>query len=167
MSSKATSERPSSSKWSRGEHLIWLTGSALGICLLMILGLLAVILSNGLGIFWPSPIEKVTLKDGSVIAGEPIQRQAIPNPGHADNLEKHRIQLKVGNRDLYGFDFKWIDESEIAKHEEPAGLYLVERSSSGRRRRSSRATRRSRSGPRRLRPGCRSSWRRPPGTGPT
>ena len=48
----------------RGEHLIWLTGSALGICLLMILGLLAVILSNGLGIFWPSRIEQLTLKDG-------------------------------------------------------------------------------------------------------
>ena len=106
---------PPSSKWARGEHLIWLTGSALGICLLMILGLLAVILSNGLGIFWPSRIEKLTLKDGSVLAGEPIQRQAIPNPGHADDLEKHRVQLKVGNRDLYGFDFKWVDESEIAK----------------------------------------------------
>ena len=97
----------------------------------MILGLLAVILTNGLGIFWPSRIEKLTLKDGSVLAGEPVQRQAIPNPGHADNLEKHRVQLKVGNRDLYGFDFKWIDESEIAKSEEPAGLYLVERSEYG------------------------------------
>jgi phosphate transport system permease protein len=122
---------PPSSKWARGEHLIWLTGSALGICLLMIVGLLAVILSNGLGIFWPSRIEQLTLKDGSVLAGEPIQRQAIPNPGHADNLEKHRVQLKVGNRDLYGIDFRWIDESEIAKREEPGGLYLVERSEYG------------------------------------
>jgi phosphate transport system permease protein len=122
---------PPSSKWARGEHLIWLTGSALGICLLMILGLLAVILTNGLGIFWPSRIEQLTLKDASVIAGEPIQRQAIPNPGQPDDLEKHRVQLKVGNRDLYGFDFKWVDESQIAKTEEPAGLYLVERSEYG------------------------------------
>jgi phosphate transport system permease protein len=97
----------------------------------MILGLLAVILSNGLGIFWPSRIEQLTLKDGSVLAGEPVQRQAIPNPGHADNLEKYRVQLKVGNRDLYGIDFRWIDESEIAKREEPGGLYLVERSEYG------------------------------------
>jgi len=115
----------------RGEHLIWLTGSALGICLLMILGLLLVILTKGLGIFWPSRIEQLTLKDASVLAGEPVQRQAIPNPGQPDNLEKHRVQLKVGNRDLYGFDFKWVDESEIAKREEPAGLYLVERSEYG------------------------------------
>ena len=131
MSSKATSERPPSSKWSRGEHLIWLTGSALGICLLMILGLLAVILTNGLGIFWPSRLQQLTLNDGTVLAGELVQRQAIPNPGHPDHLKKHRVQLKVGNRDLYGFDFKWVDESEIARRDEPAGLYLVERSEYG------------------------------------
>ena len=33
----------------RGDHMIWFTGSALGICLLMIFGLLAIILVNGLG----------------------------------------------------------------------------------------------------------------------
>ena len=115
----------------RGEHLIWLTGSALGICLLMILGLLAVILTNGLGIFWPSRIEQLTLKDGSLLAGEPVQRQAIPNPGQPDNLKNYRLQLKVGNRDLYGIDFRWVNESEIAKQDEPAGLYLVERSEYG------------------------------------
>ena len=117
--------------FSRGDHLVWLTGSALGISLLMILGLLAVILTNGLGIFWPSPIEQVTHVDGSVFAGEPMQRQAIPNPGQPDHLQKHRLQLKVGNRDLYGFDFKWFDEADIAKRERPQGLYLVERSEYG------------------------------------
>ena len=115
----------------RGEHLIWLTGSALGICLLMILGLLAVILSNGLGIFWPQPIELVTLKDGSRLAGELVQRQAIPNPGQPDHLKKHRLQLKVGNRDLYGLDFRWVDEADVAKREMPRELFLVERSEYG------------------------------------
>ncbi|HXK11179.1 MAG TPA: phosphate ABC transporter permease PstA [Vicinamibacteria bacterium] len=115
----------------RGEHLIWLTGSALGICLLMILGLLTVILANGLGIFWPSRIEELTLVDGSVVAGERVQRQAIPDPGHPDHLKKHRRQLKTGNRDIYGIDFRWVNESEIARSEEPKGLYLVERSEYG------------------------------------
>ena len=131
MSSPATTERPPSSKWARGEHLIWLTGSALGICLLMILGLLAVILTNGLGIFWPSRLQQLTLNDGTVLAGELVQRQEIPNPGSPDQPKKHRVQLKVGNRDLYGFDFKWVDESVIAKRDEPTGLYLVERSEYG------------------------------------
>ena len=38
----------------RGEPMIWLTGSALGACLLMIAGLIGVILVNGLSFFWPS-----------------------------------------------------------------------------------------------------------------
>ncbi|MGH9335862.1 MAG: phosphate ABC transporter permease PstA, partial [Vicinamibacteria bacterium] len=86
----------------RGDPMIWFTGSALGISLLMIFGLLAVILTNGLGVFWPHPVERVTLGDASVWAGEINQRQAIPNPGEADHLEKHRLQLRVGNRDVYG-----------------------------------------------------------------
>jgi phosphate transport system permease protein len=111
--------------------MIWFTGSALGICLLMIFGLLAIILVNGLGIFWPHPIEKITAKDGAVVAGEIVQRQAIPNPGHPDHLLNHRIQLRTGNRDLYGFDFTWMDEADIAQRERPAGIFFVERSEYG------------------------------------
>jgi phosphate transport system permease protein len=117
--------------FARGDHMVWLTGSALGICLLMILGLLAVILTNGLGIFWPSRIEKVTLKDGTVLAGEPMQRQAIPDPGRPDHLKAYRDQFKVANRDLYGADFRWVDEKDIATREHPRDLYLVERSEYG------------------------------------
>jgi phosphate transport system permease protein len=111
--------------------LIWFTGSALGICLLLILGLVAVILTNGLGVFWPSRLEQLALKDGTVVAGELVQRQAIPDPGQADHLKRHRLQLRVGNRDLYGFDYRWIDESQIVRRDQPQGLLLVERSEYG------------------------------------
>ncbi len=112
-----------------GEPLVWFTGSALGICLLMILGLLVVILANGLGVFWPSRIELLTLRDGTLVAGEPVQRQRIPDRG--GRPARHRVQLKVGNRDLYGLDFRWIDESEVARREKPEDLFLVERSEYG------------------------------------
>ena len=36
----------------RGDSAIWLAGSGLGICLLMIAGMILLILSNGLGFFW-------------------------------------------------------------------------------------------------------------------
>ena len=49
----------------RGDPMIWLTGSALGICMLMIAGLIIVILVNGLSFFWPKPLEQATLKDGT------------------------------------------------------------------------------------------------------
>jgi phosphate transport system permease protein len=117
--------------FSRGDHMVWLTGSALGVCLVMILGMLLVILTNGLGIFWPPAIEQLKLKDGSLLAGELIQRQAIPDPDRPDRVVKHRVQLKVGNRDLYGIDFKWVDEDQIAERSRPQELQLVERSEYG------------------------------------
>jgi phosphate transport system permease protein len=117
--------------FSRGDHMVWLTGSALGVCLVLILGMLLVILTNGLGIFWPAPLEELKLKDGTLVAGELMQRQPIPDPGKAGDLKKHRLQLKIGNRDLYGIDFKWIDEDQVAGRSRPEGLYLVERSEYG------------------------------------
>ncbi len=111
----------------RGEPMIWLTGSALGACILMIGGLIAVILVNGLSFFWPQPLEQITLADGGVFMGEVVAREAIPNPGQPDTLEKHRILLRLGNRDLLGSDFKWINESDIAKREKPTHAFFVER----------------------------------------
>ena len=111
----------------RGEPMIWLTGSALGICILMIAGLIIVILVNGLSFFWPKRLEQVTLKDGSAFLGEVANREAIANPGQPDHRQKQRILLRVGNRDLYGFDFKWVDEDAIAKREAPRDAYFIER----------------------------------------
>jgi phosphate transport system permease protein len=111
----------------RGDPFIWLTGSALGICLLMIAGLVAIVLSNGLGFFWPSQLLQVTLRDGHTFLGEVVAREAIPDPDRPDRRVRHRIQVKVGNRDLYGFDFKWIDEDDIARSDYPLDALYVER----------------------------------------
>jgi phosphate transport system permease protein len=111
----------------QGEGWVWFTGSALGVCLLMVGGLVALILVHGLGFFWPDRLERVTLKDGSVFLGEPVAREPIPAPGTPEHHQRHRIQLKVGNRDLLGFDFKWIDEDQIASRDHPPDAYYVER----------------------------------------
>jgi phosphate transport system permease protein len=111
----------------RGDPLIWFTGSALGMCILMIAGLIVVILVNGLSFFWPQPLERVTLKDATAYLGEVQAREPIPDPGQPDHLKHERLLLRVGNRDLYGFDFKWIRQDEIAKTEKPSDAYFVER----------------------------------------
>ena len=80
-------------------------------------GLVSVILVNGLGFFWPKQLLQVTLEDGRVYLGEQVGYEAIPDPGQDDHLQHHRIQLKVGNRDLYGQDFIWIPEDEILDEE--------------------------------------------------
>src|SRR4029453_13107733 len=111
----------------RGDPMIWMTGSALGMCIVMIGGLLLVILVNGLSFFWPQELEKVVLKDQSVLMGEVASREPIPNPGHDDHLKKHRVLFRLGNRDLLGSDFRWVPEEEIASREKPEDAYFVER----------------------------------------
>jgi phosphate transport system permease protein len=111
----------------RGDPAIWLAGSGLGISILMIAGMLLLILTRGLGFFWPASVVEVTLRDGTVLMGEIEGREAIPAPGTAEHLPRWRIQLKLGNRDLTGVDFRWVDEDEIARTVRPADAVYVER----------------------------------------
>jgi phosphate transport system permease protein len=126
-SSRQTPATPRPKGKAQGEGWVWFTGSALGICLLMVGGLVALILMQGLGFFWPDPLARLTLKDGSAFVGEIVQREPIPAPGTPDHHKRHRLQIKVGNRDLLGFDFKWIDEDEIVSRDYPPDAYYVER----------------------------------------
>ena len=45
--------------------------------------------------------------DGTVLTGELVNREVIPTPGETGRAERFRIQLKLGNRDLFGADFRW------------------------------------------------------------
>jgi phosphate transport system permease protein len=112
--------------WRSGEPFIWLTGGALATALLMVAGLVGLILVNGLGLFWPRSVLRATLVDGRVLTGQVVQREAVPGrPG------EYRIKLKVGNRDLYGADFVWVDEAQIATREHPADVVVIERTEWG------------------------------------
>ncbi|MGZ5426060.1 MAG: phosphate ABC transporter permease PstA, partial [Thermoanaerobaculia bacterium] len=42
-----------------------------------------------------------------------------------------RIRVKIGNRDLNGLDFKWIDEPDVVKSETPDNALLLERQEYG------------------------------------
>ncbi|HEX7629121.1 MAG TPA: phosphate ABC transporter, permease protein PstA, partial [Candidatus Methylomirabilis sp.] len=85
--------------WRSGEPFVWLTGGALALSLIMVAGLVFLVMANGLGFFWPSPIVRLTLADGTELMGEVTEREAIPTPGAAPGGAKQfRTQLKVGNR---------------------------------------------------------------------
>jgi phosphate transport system permease protein len=108
--------------WKSGDPFVWLTGGALAICLIMVAGLVLLIMYYGLGCFWPREVLELTLQDGSKVVGQITDREAVPNkPG------QFRIQLKQGNRDLYGNDFVWIDESAVTKTEKPSDVVIIER----------------------------------------
>ncbi|NBC95305.1 MAG: hypothetical protein GVY27_03000, partial [Deinococcus-Thermus bacterium] len=61
--------RPGNALTAHGEPMVWLTGGALAICLIMILGLLALVLYQGVATFWPGPLTRVDLR-GVLNAGE-------------------------------------------------------------------------------------------------
>lgn len=112
--------------WRSGDPFIWLTGSALAFCLLMIAGLVGVILTNSLGVFWPEELQQVRLRDGSQFLGQVVGRQEIPADLGAQTV-KYRTQFKVGNRDVYGLDFRWVDDADIAAVEIVADAVVFER----------------------------------------
>jgi len=111
-----------------GSLFIWLCGGALGLSLLMIGGLLVLIMINGMGYFWPKDLIQFTLKDGGVVLGEWIATETIPESESAGKPQGHeRIQLKVGNRDLYGLDFRWVDQADILNEQYPSDVLAFER----------------------------------------
>jgi phosphate transport system permease protein len=111
--------------WKIGEPCVWATGACLAITLLIAVTLVVVVMINGLGVFWPSPLVQVTLQDGSSLLGEVVKREKIP---HADG---ERLQFKIANRDLYGLDFRWVDESNIKVRQLPDQAIVLERQEYG------------------------------------
>ena len=111
-----------------GEPFIWLTGGAVATSLIMIVAILLLIMKNGLGFFWPSDIALVTLKADEKLLGQIVHREAIPQPdAAAGTILKYRIQLKMGNRDIYGLDFKWVDVEDIKSIDYPENALCLER----------------------------------------
>ncbi|MEE9176245.1 MAG: phosphate ABC transporter, permease protein PstA, partial [Thermodesulfobacteriota bacterium] len=98
--------------WKSGDLFVWLTGAALMFSLLMIAGLMYLILAKGLGFFWPSDVAELDLQNGSKLMGEIIAQEKVPSKGEGIP-DEYRTQLKIGNRDLYGLDFRWVDDEEI------------------------------------------------------
>ncbi|MCH8507898.1 MAG: ABC transporter permease subunit [Phycisphaerales bacterium] len=101
----------------RGEPMIWLTGGALVVCLVMIIGLVGMIVTHGMTTFWPRPVEQVTLQDGSVFLG--IRT--------AEDDEPARTLYRTGNRDIGREPFRWVSHADIASIETPPGAVMVER----------------------------------------
>jgi phosphate transport system permease protein len=114
--------------WKSGDPFVWLTGGTLAFSILMVAGFVGLILVNALGFFWPSPVYRFVVEDGTEVVGEITHRETIPDPdAPIGTPARQRIQVKQGNRDLYGVDFLWIDEDRIRSREQPVDLLILER----------------------------------------
>jgi len=95
----------------KGEPFVWFTGMGLTIGLVMVLALLGLILWQGVSVFWPEQVSKITLKEGaaSSIRGQQFlggeikrvqEKKLAVAPGEERPVE---WQLFTGNKDAYGF----------------------------------------------------------------
>lgn len=106
-----------------------LCGGALALNLVLILGLLTVIGYQGGRFFWQKDLPEFTLTDGGKLLGEVHAEQEIPADLSAGGAAAggKRFQLRLGNRDLTGGDFRWVDAAAIAKRELPVDAVVLER----------------------------------------
>ncbi len=114
--------------WKSGDPFVWLSGVALMFSLLMIGGLIFLIAAKGLGFFWPSDVAVLELKDGTSVMGVITGHEKVKGYNAADDAPSiYRTQVKIGNRDLYGLDFKWVDDDQIVKTDYPKFAVVLER----------------------------------------
>ena len=115
-----------------GNSYIFASGLGLVLALLMVGWVAVIILSKGLGFFWPRDIVKVETRTNQVYLGEQWESDletVLDSNGKAEKIQ--RIQLKIGNRDLYGLDFKWLDSKDIQNTDKPHDAVVIERSEYG------------------------------------
>lgn len=103
----------------------WLCGGALAVCVLLVLVLMGILAVNGFGYFWQKPVDLVVLDDGTALMGEIHDREEIDEGDGPTG--RFRIRMKLGNRDLTGSDFRWIDQDRIVDQSRPADALVLER----------------------------------------
>jgi len=127
-------------KWlANGTPWVWLNAAAVSTSILLVIGLLTLIAARGLVHFRALPVQQIVYQqaDGSLItlAGQIREQELVT----AERLREagvevaedasmvRRYLLKVGNRDIYGQDFRWVLEPSIISNGRPRSMVVLER----------------------------------------
>lgn len=133
-----------------GEPMVWLMGGGLALSLLMIIGLLALVVYQGIFTFYPSRLARIETRTGEVLMGEQtrtdryepaqhvidkmpadLQQAAIAEIESNDGWARRRL-FRTGNFDLTGNHFNWVSDYAMAEEDYPEWAVTVERLTWGR-----------------------------------
>ena len=128
------------SSWSKnGTPWVWINAGAVSVSLVMVIGLLGLIAVRGLSHFWPADIVSINYtepgQESTVLLGEMVDKEVVSalrlkNTGvdlPEGQTSGERFLLKVGNRDYFGLDFKWINGPWISEPNYPENVVAIER----------------------------------------
>ncbi|GKT12448.1 MAG: phosphate transport system permease protein [Thiomicrorhabdus sp.] len=104
--------------FNKGEHWIWFSSSAVSVSVVLVFGLLGMIAYKGLLHFWAHDVYSYQVKSGEqveTIVGElhDTKLKLIPSEVGVEREEIPEFLIKMGNRDVYGTDFKWINSLDV------------------------------------------------------
>ncbi len=117
----------------KGEHWIWFSASAVSISVVLVIGLILMISYRGLVHFWPSPVYTFDVNNNGqieTIVGE-VHRQTVKEivikteDGQLIRKETPRYLMKIGNRDIHGIDFRWVDAVDIVNQQKQIASNVV------------------------------------------
>ncbi|MCQ9065237.1 phosphate ABC transporter permease PstA [Vibrio diabolicus] len=138
--------------WIRsGAPWIWLTGGAVSISLLSVLGLLLLIGWKGLTYFWPAPlyqwnvaaltpVQGEVLHENTILIGQVYERSFVPKSYLPESAAQQladdedfatRLSIKIANRELYPADFISVLQMQLDEPTTPKEWAVIERSSGG------------------------------------
>ncbi len=114
--------------WKRGDSFILITAGGLLFSIFMVVLIVGIIMVKGLGFFWPSDIELFQLKNGERFLGKVWDtEQAHLTDKNGKVRIVNQTNIKIGNRDIYGHDFVWINNDDIVKKSAPKNGVEFER----------------------------------------
>lgn len=102
----------------KGEHWIWLSSAMVSISVVLVFGLMAMITYKGAVHFWPHAVYEFQVEQNGqteTVIGElrDSKSRDVTDMQTGEETELTQSLIKVGNRDVYGIDFRWINNDAI------------------------------------------------------
>lgn len=126
-----------------GQPYVWLTAAAISVSFIITIALLALTATRGLPHFWPADLMRADYAEPGdpalpilveVMSSEEVSTARLKSAGldlPAEEPFHTRTLIKVGNRDLYGADFRYVLDEWLTNRSYPQDAVVLERTEWG------------------------------------